>query len=790
MLELFRIYGALEVKGADKVSRELDNVDRKARSITGSIRNFGNRISSFGDKLTNKITKPAGIAASAITGLVTTLGFRRLVGMDNAQAKLQGLGIEGKRLDQVMKDVEGAVTGTTHTMAEGADVAAGALAAGIKEGRELERYIGLVGDAATASNRSMDEMAMIFNRVQGSGRLMTMELNQIEHGMPGFSQALAKHLGVPVEEMRNMVTEGKVTSEQFLDVMEDFAGGMSDAFAGTWQGMAKNVMANIGILGERMLSGLFQDSKKAMADFLEVLRSEDLRDWAEQTGVAIREFVLSMINGLKQAKAWWDSLSPSVQGVIQKIALFGSIGALSMGPFLQIVGRLISVFGTVTSVVARFGTGIASLANPVGLIITTIGALTAAFLYFFNTNEEFRERVLELWNNFKDTMINAWETFVGYITPAIEAVRDFVMEIWGGLVEWWSESGERIIKAAQNAWNFVSTIIQVAMDMIWAVMQFVWPFVEVLVKQVWGNIKGIIDGAIKVITGIIDAFASLLTGDWTGLWDAVKQIVSGALQFVWNLAQTWFIGRVLGVARNFGTMIGGVIRNAWNAVRGFFSSGLSGVRNLTSSGLSAVRNIFSRIFNALRGVVSRAFGRVRSAVSEGMTKAFNAVKNFFGNFKDAGSRIVTSIADGIKGAVGKVTDAIGGVVDKVRGFLPFSPAKEGPLKDLDKLDFEGPIGDSIERGENTLRDKMMKLLGSIHPTASINVGGRGVTTASNAQSATTVAKTQNNEMIELLKEMVQAIKDGKVINVDGRVLGEVTDEEQGKRVNLRGRVAY
>src|SRR5690625_7831295 len=91
-----------------------------------------------------------------------------------------------------MENAKDAVTGTTHTMADGVDVAAGALAAGVKEGSELERYIKLVGDAATGANAPMGEMAQIFNRVQGTGKLTRHELNQIEHRLPGFSQRMAK----------------------------------------------------------------------------------------------------------------------------------------------------------------------------------------------------------------------------------------------------------------------------------------------------------------------------------------------------------------------------------------------------------------------------------------------------------------------------------------------------------------------------------------------------------------------------------------------------------------------
>ena len=76
------------------------------------------------------------------------------------------------------------------------------------EGEELEAYIKAVGNAAVGSGRDVGEMASIFNRVQGSGKLMTQELNMIEDGMPGFAQAMADSLGVGMEEFRKMVTAG------------------------------------------------------------------------------------------------------------------------------------------------------------------------------------------------------------------------------------------------------------------------------------------------------------------------------------------------------------------------------------------------------------------------------------------------------------------------------------------------------------------------------------------------------------------------------------------------------
>src|SRR5699024_5176820 len=123
------------------------------------------------------------------------------------------------------------------------------------------------GDAAVGANRPVGDMAMIFNRVQGQGKLMTEELNMVEEGMPGFAMAMSKHLGVSQEEFRKMVTEGKVSSEDFMTAMDDFTGGMANSHGKSWKGMFQNTKDYIGILGEYLLSGRLEQCKDGLREF-------------------------------------------------------------------------------------------------------------------------------------------------------------------------------------------------------------------------------------------------------------------------------------------------------------------------------------------------------------------------------------------------------------------------------------------------------------------------------------------------------------------------------------------
>ena len=759
-------------------------------------------LSKAGSTMTKYITTPALGAATAVAGVVSALGFTRLVGMDNAQAKLKGLGVEGKQLEIVLENARNAVQGTTHTMADAANVAAGALAAGVKEGADLERYIKLVGDAATGANAPMGEMAQIFNRIQGTGKLMGTELEMIEYRLPGFSQALAKHLGVAPEEMRKMVSEGKVSVDDFLAVMEGYAGGMSAAYAETWSGLKDNVLANIGIIGEALLEGLFEDGKKGLAEFLDYLRnSEGLKEWARDTGETLRNVFSTIVETIKNAIDWWNNLDGDTKKLILTLAGI----AVAIGPALLALSKVISIamtlvqgFGLVKAAAGIVGGAIGSISIPVLAVIGVIAGLIALFTTLYKNNEGFRDLVHNVWNTIKET-----------ISTVIQAVSDFVMDIWGQLVTWWQENSQMILQAAQNVWNIISTVISTVMNVIWGIMQALWPVIKALVVGTWEAIKGAIQGAINVITGIIQFFSALFTGNWSSLWDSIKKILSGAVQFIWNFIQLSFVGRIVKsvtgfaktftkvikdkwetvqlvfmyaidfvkglVSRGFG-VIGTVVNTIMNAIRSVISSVWNGIRSVISSVVNAIRSVISRGFNALKGIVSGAFNGVRSAVSNGIRSAYNTVINFISRFKDAGRRIVTSIADGIRGAISKVTDAIGSVTQKVRNFLPFSPAKEGPLKDLDKLNFGGTISMGIEAGTDDVQKAMNEMLGF-----------------ELRKPASRYANDHYEDVVTKLDELILAVREGKVLVMNDREVGRVIEptitEMQERNKKIRGSFA-
>src|SRR5690606_22429797 len=236
-------------------------------------------------------------------------------------------------------------------------------------------------------------------------------------------------------------------------------GGMAAAYAETWSGLKDNILANIGIIGEALLEGLFEDGKKGMAEFLQYLReSEGLKEWARNTGETLRNVFATIVEAIKNAINWWSNLSDGAKTAFLSLAGI----AVAIGPVMLVISKLIGIimearqwFGLLRLAMGAVGTAIGGISAPVLIVIGVIARLIALFTTLYPTNENFRNLVQTVWESIKTA-----------ISTVIQTVADFVMEVWGGLVSWWSEHGEMIRQAAENVWNVISTVITTVMGVI------------------------------------------------------------------------------------------------------------------------------------------------------------------------------------------------------------------------------------------------------------------------------------------------------------------------------------
>lgn len=226
--------------------------------------------SSVGDKMSGSFLKSVGSLATKTTavvgGAVTAIGatiaavaakkgLDRLLDIDDAKGKLKGLGHDVEGIAAIMDSALASVKGTAFGLGDAAGVAASAVAAGIKPGQDLTKYLSLTADAATIAGVSLGEMGSIINKTTTSGKVYTDSLNQLaDRGIPIF-QWLQDEYGVTAVELDKMVREGKVSAETFRKVIEENIGGAALASGQTVRGSLANMGAALGRIGAMFLGG-------------------------------------------------------------------------------------------------------------------------------------------------------------------------------------------------------------------------------------------------------------------------------------------------------------------------------------------------------------------------------------------------------------------------------------------------------------------------------------------------------------------------------------------------------
>ena len=202
-----------------------------------------------------KIGKLGLGAISAIGGGITSFaakgGVARALTIENAPAKVKGLGQSTEAIGEIMANANMAVKGTAYGLDEAATVAAAAVASGIKPGEQLTQVLKTVGDTAQIAGMGFSDAGAIFTSVMARGKLQGDDMLQLtSRGVPVL-QALSDQLGVSTQDVSEMVSKGKVDFATFATALDKYLGGSALTSGETFSGAMANVKAALSRVGQK-----------------------------------------------------------------------------------------------------------------------------------------------------------------------------------------------------------------------------------------------------------------------------------------------------------------------------------------------------------------------------------------------------------------------------------------------------------------------------------------------------------------------------------------------------------
>jgi phage-related protein len=352
----------------------------------------------------------------------------------------------------------------------------------------------------------------------------------------------------------------------------------------------------------------------------------------------------------------FTSLSPEMQNTIINFAAM----AAAIGPAAIILGTIITKIGaaftfvsgvvtTASTIISTLMTpAISALIAPIAAVIAIIAGLVASFIYLYNTNEDFRDKVTAV-----------WETLQSVATVIFNEIKKTVEFVFKAIQAFWEKHGAKIMAIAEFIWN---------------------------------TILDIIDGALKIIKDTIKFICSIIRGDWKGAWDAVKGIIGSAFEIIVNL-----LGNLKDSMLEVFTHIKDKVIEKVKAI-------VKGIKDKFEDMLEAGKKLVGKIISGIGKKLSDLWD-VGKKIAKKIVDAVLSI-----DFIGVGKSICQGIIDGMLGAANAVGEGAGYIAGKIGDLLPHSPAKKGPLKDIDKLDFYNPIRKSIMTAKYKLDMPALKLV--------------------------------------------------------------------------------
>jgi len=210
-----------------------------------------------------------------------------------------------------------------------------------------------------------------------------------------------------------------------------------------------------------------------------------------------------------------------------------------------------------------------------------------------------------------------------------------------------------------------------------------WEGIKMIFSTVWNFIKNLFLNYTPY--GLVIKHWSTIQAFFVGIWERVKSVFSNAWKWIKNL----FL--------NFTPV--GLIFKHWGKVKGFFGGVWNGAKNIFRGSIQSIK---SYLFNFTPLAIIKHWSAIKNFfvnLWQGVKNVFwsvvNWIKGLGKQMWEAGKNLIMSIWRGIKSVITAPVDAVKNMVKKIRRFLPFSPAKEGPLQDIHKIRLVETIAESI-----------------------------------------------------------------------------------------------
>lgn len=501
---------------------------------------------------------------------------------------------------------------------------------------DVAEAIGLMGNAGIKSTQAGTALRTMMTKLQGELKLsgealgeVTIQTANADGSMRELSDILAdcrtafSKMSESEAAAAAETLVGKNAMSGFLALMNSAPGDIDKL---------RNAIENCDGSAEDM-AAIMQDNLNGQ---LTILKSQ-----LEELAISFGEMLMPVIRKVVTAvQGFVDKLNNMDEAQRKTIITIGLVIA-ALGPFLVILGTVISTVGksmkayasaakgikklmvavkSGTGIFGKLGTALGGISAPVLAIVAVIAVLVAAFTHLWKTNDGFRENIIATWTQIKETVNNFCQGIVDRLNSLgfeFSSITEVLKAVWDGFCN-------LLGPVFEGAFRFISDTLSTVLD---------------------------------VILNTVDFFIAVFSGDWEGAWEAVKNIFSS----IWNGLVSWFtniletIKGVLDVALGW---IGTSWEQVWTNVKNFFTNIWNGIKDFISSTINSISTTISNVITGIKTTVNNVFSAIKTTIS-----------NIFNGIKDTATSVWNAIKTAITTPIENAKEKVRETINAIKGFF-------------------------------------------------------------------------------------------------------------------------
>lgn len=364
--------------------------------------------------------------------------------------------------------------------------------------QKTSAFLGVLANASIDGSMAGTTFASMFKDLTGKVKNGNVQIGKSKVAVYDASGAM--------RDMGSIMTDVESATNGMTDAQRDAA--IQAVFSGQSMKGVDAFLAQ-GAESYKDLEKAIYDSKDAAAEMAEEMEN-NIGGAFRNMGSAIEGFLLELGDVFK------EDVQAIAKGIADMAKKFGKlddgtkkmiVGALALA---AAIGPIIWGGSKVMGVMGDTGKAFKKLNSPIGLTIAAIVGVIAILVNLYNTNEEFRDRVNDIWETIKT--------------------------IIGGAIDWisksWSKHGEGIMKFFKAIFVAIEAIVEVAINYILDIFSGWWKYLE----------------------GFIEFLKGVFTGDWGKAWNGLSKMVSGTIDIIkssWDSLINLFKKPIVGVVNIF-----------------------------------------------------------------------------------------------------------------------------------------------------------------------------------------------------------------------------------------------